>query len=128
MPLLMFLVKKNPKALSSTGCSAASFAMNDVHVQEFFETPTEQVSAFAIGLSRILQQSMRNALYGVVINNLSEKVFTPHDVFASDDLEVKVHLGLTGPNAGEKFHESVSVCMFVIIILTIALIDIHDIL
>ena len=40
-------------------------------------------------------------LYGMVMNYLSEKVFTPRDVFASD--EVKVHLGLTGPNAGKSF-------------------------
>jgi hypothetical protein len=39
--------------------SAAPFAMNDVHVQEFFAKPAEQVSAFAIGLSKNLQQSMR---------------------------------------------------------------------
>ncbi len=32
--------------------SAAPFAMNEVHVQEFFAKPAEQVSAFAIGLSR----------------------------------------------------------------------------
>jgi hypothetical protein len=81
--------------------SAAPFAMNDVHVQEFSEKPAEQVSAFAIGLAKNLQQSMRYGLYGMVMNYLSEKVFTPHDVFASD--EVKVHLGLTGPNAGKSF-------------------------
>jgi hypothetical protein len=81
--------------------SAAPFAMNDVHVQEFFAKPAEQVSAFAIGLAKNLQQSMRYGLYGMVMNYLSEKVFTPRDVFASD--EVKVHLGLTGPNAGKSF-------------------------
>jgi hypothetical protein len=35
------------------------------------------------------------------LNYLSEKIFTPRDVFASD--EVKVHLGLTGPSAGKGF-------------------------
>jgi hypothetical protein len=38
--------------------SAAPSAMNDVHVQEFFAKPAEQVSAFAIGLAKNLQQSM----------------------------------------------------------------------
>ncbi len=81
--------------------SAAVFAMNDAHVQEFFAKPAEQVSSFAIGLSKYLQQSMRYGLYGMVMKYLSEKVFTPRDVFGSD--EVKVHLGLTGPNAGKGF-------------------------
>ncbi len=81
--------------------SAAPCAMNDVHVQEFFAKPAGQVSAFTIGLSKNLQQSMRYGLYGMVMNYLSEKVFTPRDVFTSD--EVKVHLGLTGTNAGKSF-------------------------
>jgi hypothetical protein len=37
----------------------------------------------------------------MVMNYLSEKVFMPRDAFASD--EVKVHLGLTGPHAGNIF-------------------------
>jgi hypothetical protein len=37
----------------------------------------------------------------MVMNYLSEKVFTPRYVFASN--EVKVHLGLTGPIAGKSF-------------------------
>ena len=81
--------------------SAAPFAMNNVHVQKFFAKPAEQVSAFAIGLSKNLQQSMRYGLYGMGMNYLSEKGFTPRDVFASD--EVKVHLGLIGPNTGKRF-------------------------
>ncbi len=80
---------------------AAPFAINGLHVQDFFEKPNEQVSAFAIGLSSYLHQSMSYALYWVVINYLSEKFFTPRDIFASD--EVKVHLGLTGPSAGKSF-------------------------
>ncbi len=38
--------------------SAAPFAMNEVHVQEFFAKPADQVSGFAVGLSKNLQQSM----------------------------------------------------------------------
>ncbi len=57
--------------------------------------------AFGVGLAtwRHLQQALRYALYGVAINFLSEKVFTPRDLYASD--AVKKHLGLTGPNDGK---------------------------
>ena len=78
---------------------AAKYAMNEVHVQDFFNSPTEQISAFGVGLARNLQQSLRYALYGVTMNSLSEKVFTPRDVYASD--AVKLHLGLKGLNAGK---------------------------
>jgi hypothetical protein len=50
---------------------SAPFTMNDVHVQEFFAKLAKQVSAFAIGLSKNLQQSMRFGLYGMVMNYLS---------------------------------------------------------
>jgi hypothetical protein len=81
--------------------SAAPFTMNDVHVKEFFEKPAEQVSAFVIGLSKNLLQSMRYGLYGMLMNYIREKVFTPRNIFAGD--EVKLNLGLTGPNAGKSF-------------------------
>lgn len=78
---------------------AARYAMNDVQIQEFFDSPPEQISAFGMGLARNLQQALRYGLYGMTMNFLSEKVFTPRDVYASD--EVKIHLGLTGQNAGK---------------------------
>ncbi len=78
---------------------AATFAMDEEHVKEFFDSPTEQISAFGIGLARNLQQSMKYALYYVTMTFLSEKVFTLRDVYASDT--IKVHLGLIGPNAGK---------------------------
>ena len=78
---------------------AAKYAMNEENVQQFFDSPAEQISAFGVGLARNLQQSLKYALYGVTMNFLSEKVFTPRDVYASD--AVKLHLGLTGPNAGK---------------------------
>ncbi len=65
-------------------------------------------------------------LYGMVMNYLSKKGSTSRDVLASD--EVEIHLGLTGPNAGKRFLRSVSVCMFTVIILIIAVFDINDIL
>ena len=80
---------------------AAKYAMNEVHVREFFDSPTEQISAFGVGLAKNSQQALKYALYGVTMNFLSEKVFTPRDVYASD--AVKLHLGLTGPNAGKCF-------------------------
>ncbi len=80
--------------------SAAPFAMNNVHVKEFFEKLAEHVSVFAMGPSKNLQQSMRYGLFGMVMNYLSEKVFMPRNIFASD--EVKLHLRLTRPNAGKK--------------------------
>jgi hypothetical protein len=40
-------------------------------------------------------------MYGQAMNHLSDKVFTPREVQPSDD--VKVHLDLTGPNAGKSF-------------------------
>ncbi len=87
--------------------------MNDVHLQEFFAKPVEQVSAFAIGLTKNLQQSKRYGLYGMVMNYLSKKVFTPRDVFASD--EVNVHLGLTGPNAEKCFLDMSAFSCFLIL-------------
>jgi hypothetical protein len=80
---------------------AAKYAMNEVHVREFFDSPTEQISAFGVGLAKNSQQALKYALYGVTMNFLSDKVFTPRDVYASD--AVKLHLGLTGPNAGKCF-------------------------
>ena len=78
---------------------AAKYAMNEVNLDEFFNNPPEQISAFGIGMARNLQQALRYGLYGVTINFLSEKVFTPRDLHASD--AVKKHLGLTGPNDGK---------------------------
>jgi hypothetical protein len=77
---------------------AAKYAMNEVNHVEFFNNPSEQISAFGIGMARNLQQALRYGLYGVTMNFLSEKVFTPRDLYASD--AVKKHLGLTGPNDG----------------------------
>jgi hypothetical protein len=102
--------------------------MNYVHVQEFFAKPAEQVSAFSIGLSKNLQQSMRYGLYGMVMNYLrilSEQVFTPRDVFASD--EVNVYLRLTGPNARKSFLDMYAFFMFSDIVLIIAINSIIDI-
>ena len=73
--------------------------MNEENVQEFFDSPAEQISAFGVGLARNLQQSLKYELYGVTMNFLSEKVFTPRDVYASE--AAKLHLGLTGQNAGK---------------------------
>jgi hypothetical protein len=78
---------------------AAKYAMNEVNQDEFFNNPPEQISAFGIGMARNLQQALRYALYGSTMNFLSEKVFTPRDLYASD--AVKKHLGLTGPNDGK---------------------------
>ena len=75
--------------------------MNEVHIQEFFDNPTEQIDAFAVGLARNFQQSLSYAWYCLTINVLSDKVFTPRNVYASHT--VKVHLGLTGQNAGKYF-------------------------
>ncbi len=79
--------------------SAAKYAMNEVNQKEFLNNPPEQISAFSVGLVRNLQQALRYGLYGVTMNFLSEKVFTPRDLYASD--AVKKHLGLTGPNDGK---------------------------
>jgi hypothetical protein len=73
--------------------------MNEVNHDDFFNNPSEQISAFGIGMARNLQQALRYGLYGVTMNFLSEKVFTPRDLYASD--AVKKHLGLTGPNDGK---------------------------
>jgi hypothetical protein len=74
---------------------AAKYAMSEVNLEEFFNNPPEQISAFGVGLARNLQQALRYGLYAVTTNFLSEKVLTPRDVYASD--AVKKHLGLTGP-------------------------------
>jgi hypothetical protein len=79
---------------------AAKYAMNEVNHVEFFNNPSEQISAFGIGMSRNLQQAVRYGVYAVTMNFLSEKVFTPRDLYASD--AVKKHLGLTGPNDGKR--------------------------
>jgi hypothetical protein len=73
--------------------------MNEVNHEEFFNSPPEQISAFGVGLARNLQQTLRFALYGVTMNFLSKKRFTPRDLYASD--ADKKHLGLTGPNDGK---------------------------
>ena len=78
---------------------AAKYAMNEGNLAAFFKNPPEQISAFGIGMARNLQQALRYGLYGVTMNFLSEKVFTPRDLYASD--AVKKHLGLTGPNEGK---------------------------
>ncbi len=78
---------------------AAQYSMNKVNLQEFFGSPSEQISSFGIGLAKNLQQSLKYALYGVTMNFLREKVFTPCDMYAS--YAVKVHLGLVGQNAGK---------------------------
>jgi hypothetical protein len=70
---------------------AAQYAMNEVNQDEFFNNPPEQMN---------LQQALRYALYGMTMKFLSEKVFTPRDLYASD--AVKKHLGLMGPNDGKK--------------------------
>ena len=79
---------------------AAKYAINEENVQEFFDSPAEQISAFGVGLAKNSQQALKYALYGVTMNFLSEKVFTSRDVYASD--AVKLHLGLTEPNAGKS--------------------------
>ena len=48
---------------------AAPYAMNEAYMQEFFDSPSEQISAFGIGLARSLQQSMKYALYCVTMNS-----------------------------------------------------------
>ena len=106
--------------------SAAPFALNDVHVQEFFAKPAEQVSAFAIGLSKNLQQSMRYGLYGMVMNYLSEKVFTPRDVFCQRWGQSPSWIDRT--KRRKKFLGYVSMILFSNIVLIIAIIGINDIL
>ena len=81
--------------------SAAPYALCADNVEKFFAFPPEQVSAFAIGLAKNMQQAMHYAMYGQAMGHLSDKVFTPRDVQPNDD--VKVHLGLTGSNAGKSF-------------------------
>jgi hypothetical protein len=39
--------------------------MNEVNQDEFFNNPSEQISAFGIGMARNLQQALRYGLYGV---------------------------------------------------------------
>ena len=69
---------------------AAKYAMNEGNLAAFLKNPPEQISAFGIGMARNLQQALRYGLYGVTMNFLSEKVYTPRDVYVSD--AVKKHL------------------------------------
>ncbi len=81
--------------------SAAPYALCTHNVEKFFGFPPEQKSAFAMGLAKTMQQGLHYGIYGQAMNHLSDKVFTPREVQPSGD--VKVHLGLTGPNAGKSF-------------------------
>jgi hypothetical protein len=69
---------------------AVKYTMNEVNQEEFLNNPPEQISAFGVGLARNLQQALCYALYDVIMNFLSEKVFTPRDLYASN--AVKKHL------------------------------------
>ncbi len=53
----------------------------------FSNNPPEQISAFVVGLAWNLQQALRYGLYGVTMNFLSEKVFTPRDLYANDTVK-----------------------------------------
>ncbi len=81
--------------------SAAPYSSNSFNVDKLFTSPANEVSTFAIGLEKNTQRAIRYNMYSLVMNYLSEKVFTPRDIDFSDD--VKVHLGLTGGKAGEYY-------------------------
>ncbi len=83
--------------------SAALYALNTSNMEKFFSSPPEQVSTFAIGLPKNLQQALRCGMYGLAMDYLNDEVLTQRDVQPCDD--VKLHLGLTGPNAGRSLME-----------------------
>ena len=48
-------------------------------------------------------QFIRYTLYGQFNNYMNDKALTPRDVFPSDDVTVKLHLGFTGENQKKSF-------------------------
>ncbi len=81
--------------------SAAPHCLSDESLNRIMGEDPDERSAYLIGLAKIAQQVIRYSLYGQVINYISEKVLTPHDVHPSYD--VKLHLGLTGYNSRKSF-------------------------
>jgi hypothetical protein len=63
-------------------CFAVSgtFALCTHNVEKFLGFPPEQVSAFALGLAKTMQQGLHYCMYGQAINHLNYKVFTPCEV------------------------------------------------
>jgi hypothetical protein len=81
--------------------SAAPYCLEELSTKVIVDADKEESSAYLVGLAKIAQQTINYALPGTAINHLNEKVFTVRDVHPCDD--VKVHLGLTGDNAGKTF-------------------------
>ena len=81
--------------------SAAPYCLLELSKKVIVDADKEESSAYVVGLAKIAQQTLSYSLPGTVINHMCEKVLTIRDVHPSDD--VKVHLGLTGDNAGKTF-------------------------
>ncbi len=52
--------------------SAAPTSLNTFNVEKLFKSPADEVSAFAIGFAKNAQHAIRNNMYGLVMNYLSE--------------------------------------------------------
>ena len=83
--------------------SAAPFCLSQDTLDQILEVERDEKNAYLIALAENAQQVIRYVIYGLVGNYINERVFTPRDVYPSDD--VKLHLGLTGDNARKCFME-----------------------
>ena len=83
--------------------SAAPYCLSKETLDTILEADSDEKNAYLIALSKNAQQVIRYVLYGLSGNYMNERVFTPRDVFPTED--VKFHLGLTGDNARRCFME-----------------------
>ena len=81
--------------------SAAPYSLSVGSLETILEADRDELTAYEIGLTKNAQQVFKYTLPGLLANYMNERVFTPRDVYPSDD--VKMHLGLTGAHAKMSF-------------------------
>ena len=81
--------------------SAAPYSLSMESLETILAADRDELTAYELGLTKNAQQIFKYTLPGLLGNYMNERVFTPRDVYPSDD--VKMHLGLTGAHAQMSF-------------------------
>lgn len=81
--------------------SAAPYSLSMETLETILAADRDELTAYELGLTKNAQQIFKYTLPGLLGNYMNERVFTPRDVYPSDD--VKMHLGLTGAHAQMSF-------------------------
>jgi len=81
--------------------SAAPYSLSIESLETILAADRDELNAYELGLAKNAQQIFKYTLPGWLANYMNERVFTPRDVYPSDD--VKMHLGLTGAHAQMSF-------------------------